>query len=98
MSLNLSGSPLVLLRPAATPSRSESSQFPHLDSKSFCDPAKPHADFPLLGGKGAQIRHLVLILAMIWRQHMRDDERDDKHVEKVIDHLVSFLSVPSNHR
>ena len=70
--------------------RQPPSQFPHLDLKSFCDPAKPHADFPLLGGKGAQIRHLVPILAMIWRQHMRDDERDDKHVEKVIDHLVSF--------
>ena len=70
--------------------RQTPSQFPHLDLRSFCDPGKPHADFPLLKGKGAQIRHLVPILAMIWRQHMRDDKRDDQHVEKVLDHLVHF--------
>ena len=41
-------------------------------------------------GKGAQIMHLVHILATIWRQHMRYDKRDGQHVEKVLDHLVHF--------
>ena len=74
--------------------RDTTSQFPHLGLSSFCDPSKPHADFPLLKGKGAHIRHLVPILALIWRHHMRrhsDIHRKDRHVEKLIDHLVLFL-------
>ena len=55
--------------------RQTQSQFPHLDLRSFCDPVKPHADFPVLKGKGAQIRHVVPILVMILRQHMRDDKK-----------------------
>ena len=70
--------------------RDTSSQFAHLDLRSFCDPAKPHAGFPLLKGKGAQIRHLAPILALIWRQHIRPDNRYDMHVEKVLDNLVLF--------
>ena len=59
--------------------RDTSSQFPHLDLRSFCDPAKPHAGFPLLKGKGAQIRHLAPILALVWNQHIRPGNRHDMH-------------------
>ena len=66
------------------------SQFPHLTLSNFCDPAKPHADFPVLKGKGAMIRHLMPILALIWREHMRADHRNDKFVARLLDDLVSF--------
>ena len=72
--------------------RNTTSQFPHLELRSFCDPSKPHADFRLLKGKGAQVRHLVLILALIWRQHLRRGNRNDRHVEKLLDHLVLFYN------
>ena len=45
------------------------SQFPHLGLTNFCNPISPHADFPKLKGKGAQIRHLVPLLAVIWKKN-----------------------------
>ena len=71
--------------------RNTTSQFPHLELRSFCDPSKPHADLPLLKGNGVQVRHLVPILALIWRQHLRRGNRNERHVEKVLDHLALFL-------
>ena len=66
------------------------SPFPHLALNNVCNPGTPHADLPVLKGKGAQIRHLVNIVASIWREHMRADHRNDMHVAYWLDHLVSF--------
>ena len=67
-----------------------SSQCPHLSVNSFCDPTKPHADFPLLKGKWANTRHPAPILATIWKRHMRDSNRNDSHVTILLDKLVAF--------
>ena len=71
------------------------SQFPHLGLANFCNPVSPHADFPKLKGKGAQIRHLVPLLAVIWKEHMRDGnrQRHDRLVEKVLDSLDCFYNL-----
>ena len=67
------------------------SQFPWLGLTSFiADEKSPHADFPKLRGKGAQLRHLMPILAVIWKRHMRRDNSKDMHVERMLDHLVRF--------
>ena len=34
-------------------------QYTNLTLSMFCDPAKPHADFPQLKGKGAEVKDLV---------------------------------------
>ena len=70
------------------------SQFPHLGLHNFIkDPTRPHADFRKLNGKDAQIRHLVPLLALIWKDHMRDRNRYDRHVEKLLDSLHSFYKL-----
>ena len=66
------------------------SQFPHLGLRSFCNPDSPHADFPKLKGKGAQIRHLIPILAIIWSNHMDVGNRHDQHVKQMLEHLRMF--------
>ena len=70
--------------------RDTSSQFPHLSCRSFCDPETPHADYLLLKGKGARNRHLAPILASIWKRHMRHQNGNDRHVERLPDKLGAF--------
>ena len=66
------------------------SQFSHLSLNSFCDTSSPHADFPLLKGKGAEIRHLMPILFVLWQRHMTSDSDYDRHVERLLKHLCKF--------
>lgn len=70
--------------------RETTSQRPYMGFGSFCDPSSPHAEFQVQKRKGAQNRHLVLMLASICREHMRDDHRNYKRVAHVLDHMVSF--------
>ena len=65
-----------------------SSQFSYLSLTSFCDPQKPRADYPLLGGKGAEIRHLLPILRTIWAQYARVPNRFEQHVLQVLIRLA----------
>ena len=79
--------------------RNTSSQFPHLSLNSFRDTDKPHAHFPLLKGKGAQIRHVVQIIALIWKCHMRhsNEYRNDRVFDKVLGSLVAFYECLDYH-
>ena len=69
--------------------RQTASQFSLLDISSFCDPKKPRSDFPLLKGKGAEVRHLMPILQTIWHQFARDTQYE-RFVGHVLDHLRGF--------
>ena len=73
--------------------RLTTSQFSLLSLNSFCDPRSPHADFPLLKGKGAEIRHVMPILWTIWRKHMKPDTEYDRHVERVLKHICKFYEL-----
>ena len=71
-----------------------SSRFPHLRlHNAIKDPTRPHADFQKLSGKCAQIIHLVPLLALIWKDHMRDRNRYDMHVEKLLASIHSFYNL-----
>ena len=69
-----------------------SSQFSYLSLASFVTGTvdSPHANYPLLGGKGAEIRHLIPILNSIWRAHMRPGNNHDRMVERVLQMMTSF--------
>ena len=53
---------------------------------SFCDPTKPNADFPLFKSKAAEAKHLLPILADIWRERARPSDYE-QHMVRVLDHL-----------
>ena len=71
-------------------SRGTSSQYSFLSLLSFCDPKKPRAEYPVLSGKGAEMRHLVLILLTILIKYSRSVNRFEQHVLQVLNRLHSF--------
>jgi hypothetical protein len=70
--------------------RGTSSQYSHLSLASFCDPEKPRADYPVLKGKGAEMRHLLPILKTIWAKYARSVIHYEQHVLQVLNRLHSF--------
>ena len=70
--------------------RGTSSQFSFLGLKSFCDPEKPNADYPMLGGKGAEMRHLLPILRAIWCKYARAPMKYEQVVLQVLNRLCAF--------
>ena len=54
---------------AAYNARGSPSQFSYITISSFCDPKAPGASPPAMGGKGAENRHLLPILASIWEKY-----------------------------
>ena len=75
---------------AAYKARETSSQFGYITFSSFCDPKSPNATAPELGGKGAENRYLLPILASIWERHCRDDITYERIVLKAARSLESF--------
>ena len=51
--------------------------------KSFCDPEKPHAAYPKLSGKGAEMKHLLPILRVLWSQYVRTSMKYEQIVLQV---------------
>ena len=49
--------------------RDTSAQLCFLSIRQFCNPDSPNVAYPLLKGKGADNRHLIPILLVIWRKH-----------------------------
>ena len=41
-------------------------QIDRLALSSFCDPARPHAEYPLMKGKGAEMSHLAEVRTAVW--------------------------------
>ena len=59
---------------AAYKAHESPSQFGYIGISSFCDPKSPGASPPEMGGKGAENRHLLPILASIWEKYCREKE------------------------
>ena len=51
--------------------RQTPSQFSHLDINSLTHPNSPNSNYPLLSGKGAELRHLLLIVLSLWTEFYR---------------------------
>ena len=66
------------------------SQFTRIDFGDFCDPSGPGNDFPNLGGKAGQIRHLVPILHIIWNEAARPNVSYDMHIGRMLEALKDF--------
>jgi len=57
-----------------------STQFSNLTLGSFCNPAKPAADYPRLKGRGAEVKHLAKPLLAIWEKIRRPGNIEDGRI------------------
>ena len=71
--------------------RNTSSQFSNLTIKNFCDPLKPKADYPLLKGKGAEVRHIIPMLSTLWARHKRNDQYE-RHINALLQRMSSYYN------
>ena len=71
-------------------------QFSSLTLSSFCDPDKPHREFPKLRGRGAEVKDLVLPLVDCWRRHRRNTD-DDALLLDVLYAQADMQSILSDH-
>ena len=60
---------------------------------SFCDPRSPHADYPLMKGKGAEMRHLAPVTRIVWDRFARPDVPEDMHMSRVLQYLTQIYQV-----
>ncbi len=65
-------------------------QFNYISISSFCDPKSAGAAPPELGGRGAENRHLLPILASIWEEHYRPKDTYERIVLKTARALEAF--------
>ena len=70
--------------------RGTSSQFGHISISSFTDPGSPNASYPLMGGKGAENRHLIPILATIFESHMRPAIAYERIIHRLLRAMEQF--------
>jgi hypothetical protein len=70
-----------------------SSRFTNVDLNQFTSPDHPDADPPLLHGKGAEVRHLIPILYLVWRKYADPASAHDKHVDNLLRSLADMYSV-----
>ena len=56
---------------------SVSTQYSNLSLSSFCNPDKPRAKHPKLKGRGAEVKHLVKPLWVIWNKYRRAGNEED---------------------
>jgi hypothetical protein len=70
-----------------------SSRFTNLELNMFIDPENPTNSPPLLHGKGAEIRHLVPILHLVWRKYADATSDHDKHVDLCLSSLSDIYSL-----
>ena len=73
--------------------RGVTSQFAFIGLSMFCNPKDPEGDFPEMGGKGAENRHLAPILLAVWRQFMRRGNAYDEHIERMLQALETIYEV-----
>eukprot|EP00974_Lingulodinium_polyedra_P060765 5858379-Lingulodinium_polyedra.AAC.1 len=71
----------------------EDIQIHRLGLTSFCDPAKPHADYPLMKGKGAEMRHLAPVTRAVWDKFAREGVLEDMHMSRVLLYLTQIYHV-----
>ena len=69
------------------------SRFTNVDLWMFCDPASPTSSSPLLKGKGAEVRHLIPILHLVWRKYAQPTSDHDKHVDQLLRCLSDIYSI-----
>lgn len=76
----------------------ENIQIHRLGLSSFCDPKRPHADYPLMKGKGAEMRHLAAVTRAVWNKFARPDVSEDMHVSRVLQHMTEIYHVIDHKR
>jgi hypothetical protein len=69
------------------------SRFTNVDLNMFVDPANPMAGVPSLSGKGAEIRHLIPILQLVWRKYADAALAHDQHVDLLLTSLSDIYSI-----
>ena len=70
--------------------RQTPSQFSHLDINSFTDPNSPNSNYPLLSGKGAELRDLLLIVLSLCTEFCRKKLEYECWVHQVFVHCCGF--------
>ena len=60
------------------------SRFTSVELWMFCDPASPTSSSPLLKGKGAESRRLILILHRVKRKYAQPISDRDTHVDQLL--------------
>ena len=66
-------------------------QFGHITISSFVnDPKSPSADFPNMEGKGAQNRHLIPVLCLVFAKYKRDDNTYERMMHKMLQSLEGY--------
>jgi hypothetical protein len=68
-------------------------RFANLDLWMFRGPASPTVSPPLLKGKGAEVRHLIPILHLMWGNYAHPTSVHDKHVDQLLRCLSDIYSV-----
>ena len=63
----------------------------------FCDPAKPHADFPHLKGKGAEVKDLVRPLLTTWEQCRVDISYEYQTIKDLLTAQVQVQDILSDY-
>jgi hypothetical protein len=68
-------------------------RFTNLHLEMFTNVAAPSSQYAELSGKGAEMRHLVPILAEVWLQFARPGNGHDAHVSAVLDSLTQIFAI-----
>ena len=84
----LSADVMELYEYERTPTR-----FTNMELCMFCVPASPTSSPPCLKGKGAEVRHLIPILHLVWRNYAQPTSDHDKHVDQLLRCLSAIYSV-----
>lgn len=72
-------------------------QYNNLNIGSFTDPQKPHAHFPKLKGKGAEVKHLSAVLCRVWEHNMDGTNDEHKLVADMLDDQFAFQQIIDEH-
>ena len=66
--------------------------FSNLDLQMFCDADRPQHGTPCLKGKGAETRHLIPLLAIVWAKYSRGTAYDN-HVTACLNAMTAIYSI-----
>ena len=68
-------------------------QYSNFSLSSFCDPTRPRAHYPKLKGRGAEVKCLVGVMAVVWEDLRDPAEPDHSLISAMLCHLVGIHSV-----
>ena len=74
-----------------------STEFTNLGLRSFTDPSSPHADYPVLRGRGAEIKDITEPVHRAWRHFRNPGTYEFARVDQMLEPLVAFQAILSTH-